>query len=154
VSGHTDRSIVIHAPLHRVWETTNDVAGWPQLFTEYAAVEILEQSPTYVRFRLTTHPENGQAWTWVSERHLDPTTHTVRARRVETGPFDYMDIRWEYRALADDEVEMRWIQDFHMKPEAPVDDDGMARRIHHNTGIQMAHIKAILEAPPTSGVAP
>lgn len=146
MSGRTDCRVVIHAPLERVWRVTNDVAGWPHLFTEYAAAEILEQRDDYVRFRLTTHPENGTAWSWVSERHLDPATRTVRARRVETGPFEYMDIRWEYTEIAPDTVEMRWTQDFAMKPTAPLDDAGMTARINRNTPIQMAHIKQVVEA--------
>jgi len=146
MSGHTDCRVTIHAPLARVWAATNDVADWPRLFTEYATAEILEQRDRYVRFRLTTHPEDGRSWSWVSERHLDPATHTVTAQRVETGPFEYMHIRWEYTEVAPGTVEMRWIQDFQMKPGAPVDDAGMTARINRNTPVQMAHIKQILEA--------
>lgn len=146
MAGHTDCVVVINAPLRHVWDATNEVADWPRLFTEYASAEILERSSDYVKFRLTTHPEDGKSWSWVSERRLDPATHTVRSRRVETGPFEHMDIRWEYREIEPDVVEMRWIQDFHMKPDAPVDDEGMAARITRNTPIQMANIKAILEA--------
>lgn len=146
MSGHTDCAVTIHAPLTRVWDATNDVADWPRLFTEYAEAEILEKRDRYVKFRLTTHPEDGKSWSWVSERNLDPETHTVTARRVETGPFEYMHIRWEYTEVTPGTVEMRWIQDFRMKPGAPVDDAGMTARINRNTPVQMAHIKEILEA--------
>ena len=36
-----DNSVVIDAPMELVWDMTNDVAGWPDLFTEYASAEIL-----------------------------------------------------------------------------------------------------------------
>ena len=96
--GHTENSIVIAAPLPLVWELTNDVANWTDLFTEYAAVEILHRDGHTVRFRLTMHPdENGAVWSWVSERTADPEGRQVRAHRVETGPFEYMSIHWRYR---------------------------------------------------------
>jgi aromatase len=145
MAAHTENEIVIDAPLELVWTMTNDVANWPNLFTEYAAAEILERQGDTVRFRLTMHPdENGKVWSWVSERTLDPATHTVRAHRVETGPFEYMNIQWHYESVGGG-TKMRWVQDFQMKPAAPLDDDGMAERINTNTPIQMQAIKKKIE---------
>ncbi|MCI4065821.1 SRPBCC family protein [Micromonospora sp. R77] len=143
--GHTENAVVIDAPLPFVWDVTNDVARWTDLFTEYAVVEILEQQGDTVRFRLTMHPdENGVAWSWVSERTADPATREVRAHRVETGPFAYMNIHWRY-----DEVpggtRMTWVQDFAMKPDAPVDNAGMTDRINTNSKVQLAVIKDRVE---------
>ncbi|QLD28605.1 SRPBCC family protein [Micromonospora carbonacea subsp. aurantiaca] len=129
-----------------VWRRTNDLADWPSLFTEYAAVEILSEQDGVVRFRLTMHPdEEGRVWSWVSERRPDEATRTVTARRVEPGPFLHMDIRWSYREV-DGGVLMRWEQDFAMRPDAPVDDAGMTERINRNTGVQMDVIKKKIEA--------
>jgi aromatase len=156
---HTDNAIVIDAPMDVVWEMTNDVESWPQLFSEYATAEILERRGGTVRFRLTTHSdEDGNIWSWVSERTLDPTTRTVRAQRIETGPFEYMHICWEYRQV-DGGIRMRWVQDFHMKPGAPIDDAGMAMHINRNTMVQMRRIKGLVEAaasdrPRSAGRAP
>ncbi|MGY1692725.1 SRPBCC family protein [Geodermatophilus sp. SYSU D01105] len=145
-AGHTDNSIYIDADIDHVWRATNDVQTWPDLFTEYASVEILEQSETYVRFRLKMHPdESGRVWSWVSERTLDPAAHEVRARRVEPGPFEFMDIRWTY-APEGSGTRMRWVQDFRMRPEAPIDTEGMTRRIDTNTKTQMAVIRDKVEA--------
>lgn len=141
----TDNSILIAAPLDLVWDMTNDVAKWPDLFTEYAEATILEQRGDTVRFRLSMHPdENGKVWSWVSERTPDPSTRTVKARRVETGPFEHMDIEWSYVPEGDG-VRMRWVQDFHMKPTAPVDDEQMTERINTNTLVQMSVIKEKVE---------
>jgi aromatase len=151
MSGHTENSVVIDSSLDRVWAMTNDVTSWPWLFSEYGSVEILDRTDSSVRFRLTTHPdEENRTWSWVSERRLDPANHTVDARRVETGPFEYMNIRWEYRQVSGG-VEMRWIQDFHMKPTAPADDAAMTDRINRNTPVQMAHIKQIIESGTRPG---
>ena len=146
-AGHTDNSVVIDAPLDLVWQMTNDLGNWPDLFTEYASVDILEnRGDNYFRFRLAMHPDaDGTVWSWVSERTLDPIAHRVTARRVEPGPFEFMDIEWTYRQTADGTV-MRWVQDFRMRPTAPVDTLAMTRRIDANSKIQMALIAQKVQA--------
>jgi ribosome-associated toxin RatA of RatAB toxin-antitoxin module len=145
MAGHTDNSIVINASMNRVWVMTNDVASWPRLFSEYADAEILREDGDTILFRLIKHPdENGKVWSWVSERTPDVATRTVTARRVEPGPFEYMHIRWTYEQV-DGGVRMRWVQDFAMKPTAPIDDAGMTAQINANTVREMARIKQIIE---------
>jgi aromatase len=147
MTGHTDNHIVIDAPMDVVWEMTNDVPNWPNLFSEYASAEVLEQDGDTVVFRLTMHPdEDGQVWSWVSKRTSDPATRTVRAERVETGPFEFMKIYWEYTEEPGGGVRMRWVQDFHMKPGAPATDDAMTEYLNRNTTVQMALIKDKVEA--------
>ncbi|MFE3824907.1 SRPBCC family protein [Streptomyces sp. NPDC059092] len=142
----TENHIVVDAPFDLLWDMTNDVSDWPDLFSEYASAEILEQRGDTVRFRLTLHPEaDGKVWSWVSERVMDRENGTVTARRVETGPFAHMNIHWSY-TRTDAGVEMRWVQEFRMKPGAPVDDQAMAERINRNTRVQMALIKERVEA--------
>jgi aromatase len=144
--GHTENAITVNAPLQLVWDMTNDVASWPELFGEYAEVEVLDRRGNTVRFRLTMKPdENGKVWSWVSERTADPVTRTVDAHRVETGPFEYMRIHWDYEETPEG-VRMRWVQDFAMKPQAPVDDAGMTDRINRNTPVEMDRIRKIVEA--------
>ncbi|MGW2425638.1 SRPBCC family protein [Streptomyces sp. NPDC001709] len=142
---HTDNSVYIEAPMDLVWERTNDIASWPELFDEYAEATVERQDGDTVVFRLTLHPDaDGRQWSWVSRRTLDAATRTTRSHRVETGPFKYMSIFWEY--LPDgDGVRMRWVQDFEMKPSAPVGDAAMADLINHNTRRQQARIKHLLE---------
>ncbi|MFG2503277.1 SRPBCC family protein [Streptomyces sp. NPDC048441] len=147
MAGHTDNAIVIDAPLDVVWEMTNDVPNWPDLFSEYASAEVLEQDGDTVVFRLTMHPDDdGNVWSWVSKRTSDAKTRTVNAERVETGPFDFMKIYWEYTEEPGGAVRMRWVQDFHMKPAAPVDDEGMTAHLNRNTLVQMALIKEKVES--------
>ena len=143
--GHVDNSIVIEAPFDVVWEATNDVERWPELFTEYATAEILERSGDTVRFRLAMHPdENGKVWSWISERTPDKAARRVVARRVEPGPFEFMNIEWTYMPEADG-TRMRWVQDFRMRPDAPVDTDAMTLQIDGNTPTQMKVIKEKIE---------
>lgn len=143
--GHVERSVVIAAPFDLVWEMTNDVASWPELFSEYAAAEIIRRDGDTITFRLTMRPdENGQVWSWVSERTMDRARGVANAHRVETGPFAYMHIFWAY-AEVEGGVEMRWVQDFQMKPGAPLDDAAMRDRIGAGMDVQMARIKGIVE---------
>ena len=145
MSVRAENSIVINAPMETVWDITNDVSGWTALFTEYSQVEILERKGNTVLFRLTMHPDaNGKVWSWVSERSSDPVTRTVHAHRVETGPFEYMNIEWYYEP-AGEGTRMRWIQEFTMKPSAPVNDTQMEQRINENSVKQMQIIKECIE---------
>jgi aromatase len=148
--GHTDNSVVIDAGIDHVWRMTNDLASWPELFSEYREVEVLAQIGSTFRFRLTMHPdESGRVWSWVSERTLDEAAHEVVARRLEPGPFEFMDIRWSY-APEGTGTRMRWVQDFRMRPEAPVDTAGMTRRIDANSKVQMGLIRDKVEAAARS----
>lgn len=145
--GHTDNSIFIAAPLDHVWQMTNDLANWPNLFTEYASVDILERrDDSYFLFRLAMHPDaEGRVWSWVSERTLDAVAHRVSARRVEPGPFEFMDIEWTYQPVTGGTT-MRWVQDFRMRPTAPVDTAAMTARIDANSKMQMAIIAQKVQA--------
>ncbi|MEU2827980.1 SRPBCC family protein [Streptomyces lavendulae] len=144
--GHTDNEITVNAPVDVVWDVTNDLPNWPELFSEYASIEILEKAGNTTRFRLAMHPdENGVVWSWVSERTVDRAGLTVKARRVETGPFAHMDIHWEYGEAPGGGTRMRWVQDFAMKPDAPIDAAGMTDRINHNSRIQMELIRDKIE---------
>ncbi|MFG2295969.1 SRPBCC family protein [Streptomyces sp. NPDC048603] len=144
--GRTDNEIKIAAPLDLVWDVTNDLPTWPDLFSEYASIEILAEEGDTTRFRLAMHPdENGVVWSWVSERTVNRDELQVRARRVETGPFEFMNIHWEYTPVPGG-TKMRWRQEFAMKPTAPLDDAGMTDRINANSKIQMELIRKKIEA--------
>ncbi|CAM5394442.1 ABM domain-containing protein OS=Streptomyces fumanus OX=67302 GN=GCM10018772_33960 PE=4 SV=1 [Streptomyces fumanus] len=145
MAGRTDNSVVIDAPMDLVWEMTNNVSRWAVLFAEYAESEVLAVERDTVRFRLTTQPdEDGTQWSWVSERTLDPENRTVTARRLDNGLFEYMNIRWEYTEEPNG-VRMRWIQEFTMKPSAPVDDSGAEDHLNRQTAKEMARIKKLVE---------
>jgi aromatase len=144
----TDNAVVIEKPLDEVWERMNDVENWPSLFSEYAKAEILEREGNTSKFRLTTHPDpeyDGQVWTWVSERTVDPGSHSVKAHRIETGVFEFMNIEW-YFEPKDEGTEMRWVQEFSMKPDAPATNEQAEEYLNKNTKEQMRVIKERLES--------
>jgi len=153
VAAHTDNSVEIDAPLDYVWERMMEIEGWPELFTEYAAAEVLEREGDRVVFRLTTYPDpdyDGQVWSWTSERVADPANHSSVSKRIETGPFEYMTIAWSFEAV-DGGTSMRWVQDFSMKPEAPANDEQAEQYMNKNTAEQMKAIKERLEEQSAVG---
>ena len=153
MAAHTDNSIDIDAPLEFVWERMIDVENWPNLFTEYAGAEILKRDGDRIEFRLTTYPDpehDGQVWSWVSERTMDPAAHTTKSRRIETGPFEYMNIEW-FSEEVDGGTRMRWVQDFSMKPGAPANDEDAEDYMNRNTKVQMDAIKERLESAAVRG---
>ncbi|WP_131784552.1 SRPBCC family protein [Protofrankia symbiont of Coriaria ruscifolia] len=153
MAGHTENSIWIDADIDPVWTITNNLEGWPDLFTEYASVEILEHHDQTFKFRLTMHPDaNGKIWSWVSQRTLDPDKHRVQAHRVEPGPFEFMNIEWTYEPEGTG-TRMRWVQDFHMRPDAPVDDEWMTNNINNNTQREMSVIRDKVERAAQSAKA-
>lgn len=148
--GHTDNRVTIHAPIDFVWDRTNDLRSWPDLFSEYAEIEILQESGSEeertATFRLTMHPDaQGRTWSWVSERTWNRSGYVARAHRVETGPFEFMNITWTYEQLDADRTTMRWVQDFQMRPDAPVDTAWMTQNVNVNSRTQMALIKEKVE---------
>lgn len=149
MTGYVDHSIVIDAPMDLVWDMTNDIESWPNLFTEYSATEVLSRDGNTLRFRLTLKPDpDGRVWSWVSDRTADLETRTVRAHRVETGPFEYMNLRWTYEEV-EGGVLLRWTQDFAMKPDAPFTDRQMTERLDLNCPVQMAAIRDRIESVHT-----
>lgn len=154
MAAHVENSVLIKAPMDLVWNMTNDVESWPWLFTEYAATEILSRDGDTIRFRLTLVPDaDGRVWSWVSDRTPDPRSRTVRAHRVETGPFAWMNLYWSY-IQEDDGVRMRWRQDFEMKPDAPFTDEQMTARLNCNSPIQMAAIRDRIERAHRDALSP
>jgi aromatase len=145
--GHTDNDIVIAAPPDLTWEVANDLKRWPDLFQgEYAAVEILEQEPDRVRFRLTTVPgPDGVARSWTSERCLDRERRTVTARRVEPGPFHYMHIFQSVTPVPEGS-RLRWVQDFEVRADAPFGEAWFTDRVERMSRANLLRHKHVVEA--------
>jgi len=145
MAGHTDNEIFIAAPFDVVWELANDVESWPELFDgEYAAVEVLERHPGRVRFRLTTTPVDGKVYSWTSERCMDRAAGTVAARRLESGVFRYLHIFQSFTPT-DGGVVLRWVQDFELRPDAPIDVQRMQARIDSGCRQNLARHKLLSE---------
>ncbi len=111
--GHTRNSITINAPYGQVFDTSNQIERWTELFgDEYVKADVLERKGNEITFRL--HDKDGK--NWVSKRWLDKEHRfAVASRHEPMFPFKYMKIVWFYIETPEG-VEMIWIQDFAMDP--------------------------------------
>ncbi|MBF0483649.1 MAG: SRPBCC family protein [Candidatus Omnitrophica bacterium] len=110
---HTANSIIINAPYSRVFDISNDIPRWTELFgEEYKKAEVVSKVGNEITFRLTDDENKS----WVSKRWLFKEQKFAYAQRWEPMfPFQYMKIIWLYTEV-EDGVKMTWIQDFEMDP--------------------------------------
>ena len=111
--GHTVNSVVINAPYELVFDISNTIERWTDLFgKEYAKADVLERKGNEITFRLTD--EDGKSW--VSKRWLYKDLKFAYAQRWDPlFPFKYMKIVWFYTETPEG-IKMTWIQDFEMDP--------------------------------------
>jgi aromatase len=112
--GHTRNSIIINAPYPVVFDISNHIERWTELFgKEYVKAEVLERKGNEITFRLTDDENKS----WVSKRWLyKDLKFAVASRHDPMFPFRYMKIIWLYNETPEG-VEMIWIQDFDMDPK-------------------------------------
>ena len=110
---HTRNSIVINAPYTQVFDTSNHIERWTELFGgEYVKADVLKRKGNEVTFRLTDN--DGKSW--VSKRWLFKDLKLAYAQRHEPMfPFKYMKIVWFYTETPNG-ILLTWIQDFEMDP--------------------------------------
>lgn len=139
--------ITVQADIDTVFDRTNDIEHWTELFTEYREAVVLERREGYIRFRLTTFPdEAGKVRSWVSERFLDKPNNRITARRLEPlMPFRHMNLEWTYGKTEDGGTEMVWVQEFEVDPASGLTDEQVTRHLNGNTVEQMAAVKANIE---------
>jgi aromatase len=139
---HTKNNIFIRAPYDRVFDISNDIERWPELFDEYTEAKIISRDGDRITFQLT----NKEGKSWRSSRLLDKPRHRCAAQREEPMfPFKYMNLLWTYEEV-DGGVSMTWEQDFEMDDKAPVDNDTAAARINEHSKKNMERIREIIEA--------
>ncbi|MBV8886525.1 MAG: SRPBCC family protein [Chroococcidiopsidaceae cyanobacterium CP_BM_RX_35] len=148
--GYTENSIVILRDFDTVFDLTNNIELWPQLFTEYEKAVVLERNGNEVLFSLTTYPEGERpSRTWVSRRIIDKPGKQATAERVEKAfPFEDMKIHWTYEELPKNVgVVMTWIQKFE-PAEGAWSTEKLESFLNRNTRTQMRAIKEKVEAWP------
>ncbi|MDP8265690.1 MAG: SRPBCC family protein [Candidatus Aceula meridiana] len=112
--GHTVNSIVVNAPYEDVFDTSNNIERWTELFgDEYVKADVLSHEGNRIEFRLTD--KDGNSWT--SFRLLYKEHNFAYAQKNEsTFPFKHMKIIWLYTPV-EEGIQMTWIQDFEMDPK-------------------------------------
>lgn len=140
--GHTCNSIVINAPYDLVFDISNDIPRWTELFgAEYQKAEVLEKKDNKITFRLT----DEDAKSWVSWRLLFKDKYFAYAQRHEPMfPFKYMKIIWLYTPKPEG-IEMTWIQHFEMDEKAKFNDAQIEGFINEGSQVNLKIFKEIIE---------
>lgn len=148
MKGYTENSAIIFRNIDEVFDLTNNIEMWPQLFTEYEKAEVLEKTENYVKFKLTTHPDaKGRSKSWISERRIDKENLEIHAKRLDPMfPFKYMNITWTYEVLPKNVgVNMTWIQEFEVDENCPHDVYDMESYLNASSRVQIKDVKKAVE---------
>ncbi|MDP2940359.1 MAG: SRPBCC family protein [Candidatus Omnitrophota bacterium] len=140
--GHTNNSIIINAPYDKVFDISNDINRWKELFDEYKESEIIKREENKITFKLT----NQEGQSWQSWRLLFKDKKYCYAEREEPKfPFKYMKLVWLYREIAPNTTEMTWIQHFTMDEKAKFNDSQVEGFINKHSQDNLNRMKEIIE---------
>ena len=140
--GQTINSILIEAPYDLVFDISNDIERWTELFGgEYTEAKILKREGNKLTFKLTDDKGNS----WQSFRLLFKDNNFAYAQKLEpTFPFDYMKIIWLYTPVPRG-ILMTWIQFFTMAKGAKFDDEKIEGLINKHSQDNLKIFKEVIE---------
>lgn len=115
-----ENSIDINADVHRVFDITNDIGKWPDIFHEYNGARVISQERDGRYTEIIFELKNSEGESWRSWRLLDHRELTAIAeRRDPLYPFEYMHLRWTYEPVPGG-TRMTWVQDFELDDKVDV----------------------------------
>ena len=140
--GHTCNSIIIKASYEKVFDISNDIPRWTELFGgEYKKAEVVNKQANKITFRLTDDEDRS----WQSYRLLFKENYFAYAEREEPKfPFKYMKIIWLYTPKPEG-IEMSWIQHFEMDDKAKFSDEQVEGFINKHSNENLKIFKRIIE---------
>lgn len=141
-----ENSIVVEADPRHVFDVTNDIARWSEIFDEYSHAKVVSQERegrwTEIVFELT----NAEGASWRSWRIMDHRELVaVAERRDPLYPFRYMHLRWTYQPVPEGTL-MTWVQDFELDEKFDVPLETVLERMNVHTRHNQAGIKQKIES--------
>jgi aromatase len=139
---HTCNSILINAPYDKVFDISNDIERWTELFGgEYKEAKIIKRQGNKLTFQLT----DDEGHSWQSFRLLFKDYYFAYAQKLPPEfPFKYMKIIWLYTPKPG-AVLMAWIQDFEMDEKAKFTDQQVEGMINKHSQDNLKIFKRIIE---------
>lgn len=139
--GHTCNSIIINAPYDLVFDISNDIPRWTELFGgEYKKAEVVKKEGNKITFRLT----DDEGKSWQSWRLLFKENYFAYAEREEPKfPFKYMKIIWLYTPKPEG-IAMTWIQHFEMDEKAKFNDEQVEGFINKHSKDNLKIFKEVI----------
>jgi aromatase len=143
---HTCNSIIINAPYEKVFDISNDIPRWTELFgSEYQKAEIVKKEGNKIVFRLT----DDEGKSWQSWRLLfKEKCFTYSEREEPKFPFKYMKIIWLYTPK-EKGIELTWIQHFQMDDKAKFNDEQVEGFINKHSQENLLIFKSVIEREGT-----
>lgn len=140
--GHTCNSTIINAPYEKVFDISNDIPRWTELFgSEYKEAKIVKKEANKITFQLT----DDEGRSWQSWRLLEKERYFTYAERLEPKfPFKYMKIIWLYTPKPEG-IEMTWIQHFEMDEKAKFNDEQVEGFINKHSRDNLLIFKRVIE---------
>jgi len=140
--GHTVNSIIINAPYEKIFDISNDIERWTELFGgEYKEATVEKKEGNKITFKLM----DDEGRTWKSWRLLFKDKNFAYAEREEPKfPFRFMKIVWLYIPRPNG-VEMVWIQHFEMDEKAKFNDEQVEGFINKHSKDNLKIFKEAIE---------
>lgn len=140
--GHTCNSIIINAPYDVIFDISNTIPRWTELFGgEYKEAIVVKKEKNKITFKLT----DKEGRTWQSYRLLFKENYLAYAEREEPKfPFEFMKIIWLYTPKPEG-IELTWIQHFKMDSKAAFTDEQVEGFINQHSKENLKIFKAVIE---------
>lgn len=119
---HTENSIIVSAPLERIFETAADLSLWPVILPHYRWIRFIERSPYRNVVRMAARRKcppfrrAGIPVQWTSEQEIDREKMEIRFHHLKAFTKG-MRVAWTFTQI-DDGVEVRIKHD--LKPTIPI----------------------------------
>jgi ribosome-associated toxin RatA of RatAB toxin-antitoxin module len=142
----TSNSIVMNAPLERVFEAAADLSRWPDFLPHYRWVTYLEKSPSRNIVRMAAK-RNWIPVSWTSEQVIDRENREVRFHHLKSFTKG-MDVVWTFEPR---ESSVRVQIRHDLRPALPVIGTFVANAvigrffIHHIAAQTLEHMKRYVE---------
>lgn len=143
-------SIEIALPPRQVFDITNDIDRWKDLFKEYAHSEVVLREDEGRFSKIVFQLRNKEGSQWQSWRILDHRDMVAIAEREDPlYPFRFMHLRWTYAPTPAGTL-MTWIQDFELDEKAPYSESDAVEFMNRHGEVNQRNIKEVLESPAFS----
>jgi len=99
MSVHTENSILIKAPLSKIFETTSDLLLWPKVLPHYRWIRILRTDSDGLIVKMAAR----RGWLpiqWTSRFQVDPATPELRFEHLKAFTRG-MKVQWSYTPTPD-----------------------------------------------------
>ncbi|GCE28656.1 hypothetical protein KDA_41400 [Dictyobacter alpinus] len=140
------RSIFVKADPDQVFEFTNDIPRWTELYTNMSAARVVSFERDGRFAKLVFELTNKEGHTWQAWRILDYKDRVAMSRReAPSFPYVFHHLTWRYEP-AEGGTLMTWTDDFEMDPKSPIKNEVSLEPMLEHMGESQANFKKVIES--------